>query len=52
MTGVEPSVATMAMRDQARSRILAALGEPDLSENDGIAELQARRSEVPPTGPT
>jgi 1-acyl-sn-glycerol-3-phosphate acyltransferase len=31
-------------RDQAHARILAALGEPDLSGNDGIASLQSRRS--------
>jgi hypothetical protein len=31
-------------RDQAHARILAALGEPDLSANDGIAALQSRRS--------
>lgn len=41
---LEPTVAIMTMRDQARLRILAALGEPDLSENDGVADLQARRS--------
>jgi 1-acyl-sn-glycerol-3-phosphate acyltransferase len=44
MSGLEPAAAIAATRDQARSRILAALGEPDLSENDGIAELEARRS--------
>jgi 1-acyl-sn-glycerol-3-phosphate acyltransferase len=43
MPGLEPAAAIAATRDQARSRILAALGEPDLSENDGIAALQARR---------
>lgn len=31
-------------RDQAHARILAALGEPDLSNTDGIAALQSRRS--------
>ena len=44
MSGLEPPAAIAATRDQARSRILTALGEPDLSENDGIADLQARRS--------
>jgi 1-acyl-sn-glycerol-3-phosphate acyltransferase len=36
--------AVAVMRDQARARIIAALGEPDLSSNDGVAALQARRS--------
>ena len=31
------------MRDQARARIIGALGEPDLSGNDGVAALQAAR---------
>jgi 1-acyl-sn-glycerol-3-phosphate acyltransferase len=31
-------------REQAHARILAALGEPDLSSNDGLAALQSRRS--------
>ena len=31
-------------RDQAHARILAELGEPDLSSNDGIAALQSKRS--------
>lgn len=35
--------AVALMRDQARSRIIAALGEPDLSANDGVAALQARK---------
>ena len=41
---LEPAAAIVATRDQARARILAALDEPDLSENDGVAALQARRS--------
>jgi 1-acyl-sn-glycerol-3-phosphate acyltransferase len=32
-----------AVRDQARARILAALGEPDLSDNDGVAALEVAR---------
>lgn len=40
----DSAAAIAAARDQARSRILAALGEPDLSENDGVAALQTRRS--------
>jgi 1-acyl-sn-glycerol-3-phosphate acyltransferase len=40
---VEPATAITTTRDQARARILAALDEPDLSETDGVAELQARR---------
>jgi 1-acyl-sn-glycerol-3-phosphate acyltransferase len=43
-SGLEPAAAIAATRDQARARILTALGEPDLSGNDGIAELEARRS--------
>lgn len=33
-----------ALRDQSRARILAALGEPDLIDNDGVAALQARKT--------
>lgn len=44
MYDLEPAAAIVATRDQARARILAALDEPDLSENDGVATLQARRS--------
>ena len=43
MTGLEPTAAIAQTRDQSRARILAALDEPDLSETDGVAELQARR---------
>jgi len=32
-----------AVRDQARVRILAALGEPDLSDSDGVAALEVAR---------
>lgn len=46
MQGLEPSAATAVLRDQARLRILGALGEPDLAETDGIASLQGRRSEA------
>lgn len=31
------------LRDQARARIIGALGEPDLSDIDGVAALQAAR---------
>jgi 1-acyl-sn-glycerol-3-phosphate acyltransferase len=31
------------LRDQSRARILAALDEPDLVENDGVAALQERK---------
>lgn len=41
---VDSASAIAATRDQARSRILAALGEPDLSGNDGVAALQTRKS--------
>ena len=43
LTGLEPTAAIAQTRDQSRARILAALDEPDLSETDGVAELQARR---------
>ena len=43
LAGLEPTAAIAQTRDQARARILAALDEPDLSETDGVAELQARR---------
>ena len=41
---LKPADAIAQTRDQAHARILAALGEPDLSANDGIAGLQSRRS--------
>ena len=44
LPGLDPNVAAAQTRDQARARILAALDEPDLSETDGVAELQGRRS--------
>jgi 1-acyl-sn-glycerol-3-phosphate acyltransferase len=37
------AAAIAAVRDQSRTRIIAALGEPDLSDNDGVADLQAAR---------
>lgn len=44
MRDMKSSEAVIYTRDQAHARILAALGEPDLSANDGIAALQSRRS--------
>jgi 1-acyl-sn-glycerol-3-phosphate acyltransferase len=41
---LKPAEAIAQTRDQAHARILDALGEPDLSANDGIAALQSRRS--------
>jgi 1-acyl-sn-glycerol-3-phosphate acyltransferase len=41
---LDPPAAIAATRDKARERILSALGEPDLAQNDGVAALQARRS--------
>jgi 1-acyl-sn-glycerol-3-phosphate acyltransferase len=41
---LKPADAIAQTRDQAHARILAALGEPDLSTNDSIAALQSRRS--------
>ena len=42
-SSVHPSEAMATLREQARARIVAALGEPDLSENDGVAALEAAR---------
>lgn len=39
----DTAAAVALMRDQARARIIGALGEPDLSGNDGVAALQAAR---------
>ena len=44
MRDMKPSDAIIHTRDVAHARILAELGEPDLSSNDGIAALQSRRS--------
>lgn len=44
MRDMKSSDAVVYTREQAHARILAALGEPDLSANDGIAALQSRRS--------
>lgn len=35
--------AALALRDQSRARILLALGEPDLAQNDGVAQLAEQR---------
>ena len=43
LPGLDPTAAIAQTRDQSRARILTALDEPDLSETDGVAELQARR---------
>jgi 1-acyl-sn-glycerol-3-phosphate acyltransferase len=37
------SEAMATLRSQARARIVAALGEPDLSDDDGVAALEAVR---------
>jgi len=42
--GLEATTAINQARDQSRARIVAAIGEPDLSEKDGVATLSARRS--------
>jgi 1-acyl-sn-glycerol-3-phosphate acyltransferase len=44
----DTATAVALMRDQARARIIAALGEPDLSANDGVAALQAARQNPQP----
>jgi 1-acyl-sn-glycerol-3-phosphate acyltransferase len=44
MRDMTHSEAVVHTRDQAHARILAELGEPDLSSNDGIAALQSKRS--------
>lgn len=43
MRDMKASDAVIHMRDVAHARILAELGEPDRSSNDGIAALQSRR---------
>ena len=43
----EPS-AVHAVRDQARARILSALDEPDLADDDGLAAVGAARKSPPP----
>jgi 1-acyl-sn-glycerol-3-phosphate acyltransferase len=37
------TAAIHAVRDQARARILGALGEPDLADDDGVAAIDATR---------
>jgi 1-acyl-sn-glycerol-3-phosphate acyltransferase len=39
----EPGALAITMRDQSRAHILLALGEPDLANDDGVAELAAER---------
>lgn len=43
MPDAKSSDVVIATRDQAHARILARLGEPDLSSKDGIESLQTRR---------
>lgn len=43
LADLDSTAAIAQTRDQSRARILAALDEPDLSDTDGVAELQARR---------
>ena len=45
MRDMKASEAVIHTRDLAHARILAELGEPDLSNNDGIAALQSRRAD-------
>jgi 1-acyl-sn-glycerol-3-phosphate acyltransferase len=42
-TGNDDSASVALLRDRARARILTALGEPDLADNDGVAALEAVR---------
>jgi 1-acyl-sn-glycerol-3-phosphate acyltransferase len=37
-----------SVRDQSRTRIVAALGEPDLADDDGVAAIGATRKSPPP----
>jgi 1-acyl-sn-glycerol-3-phosphate acyltransferase len=41
------AVAVAFVRDQARARILGALDEPDLSDDDGVAAIGAARKSTP-----
>jgi len=43
MSDMKHTEAVVHTRDLAHARILAELGEPDLSSNDGIAALQSKR---------
>lgn len=45
--GAEPE-AVLAIRDQARARIVDALGEPDLAHDDGVAAIEQSRKSPPP----
>jgi 1-acyl-sn-glycerol-3-phosphate acyltransferase len=46
--GTSDPVGVIAVRDQARSRIVNALGEPDLAHDDGVAAISASRKSPPP----
>lgn len=39
----DANAAALTLRDQCRAHILMALGEPDLAQNDGVAQLAERR---------
>ena len=47
VSAADPS-AIHSQRDQARARIIDALGEPDLAEDDGVAAITAARRAPPP----
>lgn len=42
--GTTDAANVLAIRDQARARIVSALGEPDLAHDDGVAAIAARKS--------
>jgi 1-acyl-sn-glycerol-3-phosphate acyltransferase len=46
--GASDPAAVLAIREQARARIMSALGEPDLADAEGVAALDATRKSSPP----
>lgn len=45
--GPGAGASALAVRDQARARIVNALGEPDLADDDGVAAIGAARKSPP-----
>jgi 1-acyl-sn-glycerol-3-phosphate acyltransferase len=46
--GASDAASVLAIRDQARTRIVSVLGEPDLAEIDDVAAIGATRKSPPP----
>lgn len=45
--GSSDAASVLAIRDQARARIVSVLGEPDLADDDGVAAIGASRKAPP-----